>query len=65
MILQILIVIKYLPNSVIELLNRYNLKKRLILSAEKCKLLKINIKCNGENSTVNNENIRLVNVAKY
>ena len=40
-------------------------KKRLTLSAEKCELLKINSKCNGENLTVNNEKIKLVNVAKY
>ena len=39
--------------------------KRLTLSAEKCELLKINSKCNGENLTVNNEKIILVNVAKY
>ena len=40
-------------------------EKRLTLSAEKCELLKINSKCNGENLTVNNEKIKLVNVAKY
>ena len=39
--------------------------KRLTLSAEKCELLKISSKCNGENLTVNNEKIKLVNVAKY
>ena len=37
-------------------------EKRLTLSAEKCELLKINSKCNGENLTVK---IKLVNVAKY
>ena len=31
--------------------------KRLTLSAEKCELLKINSKWNGENLTVNNEKI--------
>ena len=36
-------------------------EKRLTLSAEKCELLKINSKCN---LTVNNEKIKLVNVAK-
>ena len=42
-------------------------EKRLTLSAEKCELLKINFysKCNGENLIVNNEKIKLVNVAKY
>ena len=40
-------------------------EKRLTLSAEKYELLKINSKCNGENLTVNNEKIKLVNVAKY
>ena len=40
-------------------------EKRLTLSAEKCELLKINSKCNGENLTVNNVKIKLVNVAKY
>ena len=40
-------------------------EKRLTLSAEKCELLKINSKCNGENLTVNNEKVKLVNVAKY
>ena len=40
-------------------------EKRLTLSAEKCELLKINSKCNGENLTVNNDKIKLVNVAKY
>ena len=39
--------------------------KRLTRSAEKCELLKINSKCNGEHLTVNNETIKLVNVAKY
>ena len=38
---------------------------RLKLSAEKCELLKTNSKCNGENLTVNNEKIKLVNAAKY
>ena len=37
-------------------------EKRLTLSAEKCELLKINSKCNGENLTVHNEKIKLVNV---
>ena len=40
-------------------------EKHLTLSAEKCELLKINSKGNGENLTVNNENIKLVKVAKY
>ena len=35
-------------------------EKRLTLSAERCELLKINSKCNGENLTVNNEKIKLV-----
>ena len=35
------------------------------LSAEKCELLKTKSKCNGENLTVNNDKIKLVNVAKY
>ena len=38
-------------------------EKRLTLSVEKCELLKTNSKCNGENLTVNNEKIKLVNVA--
>ena len=37
----------------------------LTISAEKCELLKINSKCNGENLIVNNEKMKLVNVAKY
>ena len=56
---------KYLPNSVIELLNKIQFEKRLTISAENYVLLKINSKCNGENLTVNNEKIQLVNVAKY
>ena len=40
-------------------------EKRLTLSAEKCELWKINNKCNCENLTVNNEKLKLVNVAKY
>ena len=40
-------------------------EKRLTLSAEKCELLKINRKCNREILTVNNEKMKLVNVAKY
>ena len=39
-------------------------EKRLKLSAEKCELLKINSKCNGENLTVNNGKIKLVKVCK-
>ena len=37
-------------------------EKRSTLSAKKCELLKINSKCNGENLTVNNEKIKLLNV---
>ena len=40
-------------------------EKLLTLSAERCKILKINSKCNGQTLTVSNENIKLVNVAKY
>ena len=40
-------------------------EKRSTLSAEKCELLKINSKSNGENLIVNNEKIKLVKVAEY
>ena len=63
--LQILIVMKYLQNSDNSIVEQIQFGKRLALSAEKCELLKINRKCNGENLTVNNEKIKLVNVAKY
>ena len=55
---------KYLPNSV-TIVEQIQFDKRFTLSAEKCELSKINSKCNGENFTVNNEKIKLVNVAKH
>ena len=48
-----------------KIVEQIQFEKRLTLSAEKCELLKISSKCNGENLTVNNEKIKLVNVAKY
>ena len=47
------------------ILQRIQFEKCLTISAEKCELLTIDSKCNGENLTVNNEKIKLVNVAKY
>ena len=40
-------------------------EKRLTFLAEKCELLKINSKCNGENLAVDNKKIKPVNVANY
>ena len=39
--------------------------KRFTLLVENSECLTINSRCNGENFTVNNEMIKLVNVAKY